>query len=111
MADTTVANVRAIAAHLASLTDEQIQLYIADAQAELEGKVIPEHLEERIQRYLAAHFATLQVRRPVTEKVEQVSTSYRQGQDTARGFDLTEYGQEARRLLRKALGPSLVVMN
>lgn len=114
---TTVARVRAIAPHLEDVDADVIEMHIDDAALELEGRDIPEDWEERLQRYLAAHFATLS--RPengnvttITERVDVLSRTRQLG-GNLNWEDLrsTRYGQEAWRMLRRLAGPTLVVTN
>ncbi len=106
MADTTVAKVKGIAKHLSKLDPEIVQMYIDDAKAELSDYAIPAKYQERLQRYLAVHLATLDIARPTNKKVSDLSASYNRVQ--GKNLDGTEYGQEYRRLLRKARGGQLL---
>jgi len=108
MADTTPANVRAIAKHLASVDDAALNLHIADAKLELKTHDIPEENEERLQRYLAAHYATLDQRRTTSERVGDIQASYQAAQ--GKDLDATEYGQEFKRQLRRFTGIRMVVL-
>lgn len=98
MADTTPEKVKAIAQHLEALDDSTIDIYIEDAQDELENTALEGN--ERAQRYLAAHYGTLNIRRVDSESVENVSTSY-ESMDTGEGLESTVYGQEFLRIARK----------
>lgn len=104
---TTVSRVRGIARHLAKLSDEDIQMYINDASLEVPPS-IGNTYKERMVRYLAAHLATLNVRRATSQSVSDISHSFNAA--TGHGLLSTEYGQEYLRLQRKATGAGLRVM-
>jgi len=108
MSNTTPERVKAIAAHLKSMPDETIQIYIDDAVVEVSELNVPGKYHERLQRYLAAHLASLNVRRATSKTVSDMSISY--SSTTGAGLDTTEYGQEYKRLLRKLRGGFLRVM-
>ncbi|MGY4689341.1 DUF4054 domain-containing protein [Salibacterium sp. K-3] len=112
MADTTVDNVKAIASHLKSLSDSDIQMYIDDAKMEVDELGVAEKYHERLQRYLVAHYASLNIRRPEARSFEGASVSYKGPRETTygSGMNMTEYGQEYQRLLRKAQGLRLLVL-
>lgn len=111
MADTTIDKVRAIADHLDTLDDEQIQIYIDDAKLELSEYGYDSKYEEKLQRYFAAHLATLQVRRPQKESISDMSVTYgsTRSADESTNFEMTKYGKELKRLLSKDAGPNLVL--
>ena len=99
---TTPDKVKAIAKHLSSLTDEQVLLLIEDASLEVSELKIDEKYKEKLTRYLAAHYGSLNVRQTQSETVGPVKRSYTSGQiDTRLGLDATPYGQEYSRLLQK----------
>lgn len=102
MAETTEEKVLAIASHLKDLDSTTIQMYIDDANDELSGTVLAGN--ERVERYLAAHFGTLNVRRAERESVENISVSY--NTLDGEGLERTEYGQEVKRLFNKEAGPT-----
>lgn len=106
--NTTPARVRGIARHLASMSDDALALHIADAVAEVGRFNVRGQYRERLQRYLAAHLATIDRRRPDSQAVSDLRTSYRAAQGD--GLAGTEYGQEYQRLLRQATGAYLRVM-
>jgi len=98
MADTTVDNVLAIAPHLSSLDDSTIDLYIEDAIEELKGTSLADN--ERAQRYLAAHYGTINVRRATSEEIKnELSVDYEDSGDYS-----TKYKQEFERLVSNANG-------
>ncbi|MBU8908509.1 DUF4054 domain-containing protein [Desertibacillus haloalkaliphilus] len=107
--DTTVDRVRAIAKHLAKLPDATIEMYIEDAIDEVEKqKVRNGKTKERLQRNLAAHFASLNVRRTTSHSIHDMNSSF----NVPQGDDLksTEYGQEYLRLLKQTNGGLLRLM-
>lgn len=108
MSNTTPERVKAIATHLKSMPDETVQIYIDDAVVEVSELNVPGKHHERLQRYLAAHLASLNVRRATSKTVSDMSISY--SNTTGAGLDATEYGQEYKRLLRKLRGGFLRVM-
>ena len=92
MADTTVDKVLAIAPHLSELDESTIQLFVDDAIEMLEGTGLEG--DERAQRYLAAHYGSLTVRRTSVEKLEQVRVEYESSSSEGEGLKSTAYGQE-----------------
>lgn len=115
MAATTSERVIAIASHLAGAS-VLVDIAIEDAASELKLLGISaSHTDyERIQRYLAAHYATIDKRRPTLGRVGPVQTSFANPMGSS-AFDIrdlatTEYGQEALRLIKRIKGPSLVVI-
>lgn len=109
MADTTPQKIRAIASHLDHLSDDTLQIYIDDAQDELSTLDIPTNLEEKTQRYLAIHYATIDNRRPTSEKLGPASKSYKELDGD--GLGLTEYGREVKRILDRYSGPSIMLFS
>lgn len=113
MVSTTVKRVRAIANHLNEVEDEQIEMYIEDAKVEMSDLEYKELYEEKIQRYLAAHYATIDVRRVQREKMEDMSLTFESSR-LVKGKDFletTKYGQEVIRLLEKGNVPSMVLLS
>ncbi len=100
MTDTTVERVRAIASHLADLTDAAVEMFIEDAQNELTDYEYDETDEEKLQRYLAAHFATISERRANSYSVGDISVSY--NATSQEGLMSTDFGQEFLRVLGKS---------
>lgn len=92
MANTTVDKVLAIAPHLSDLDTDTIQLFIDDAIDILEDTALDG--DERAQRYLAAHYGSLTVRRTSVEKVEDIRVEYESSSADAEGYKTTAYGQE-----------------
>lgn len=109
MADTTPEKIKAIASHLSSMEDSTLEIYIQDAKDELSTLDIPTNLEEKTQRYLAAHYATLDKRRPTSEKLGPASQSYKELDGD--GLGLTEYGREVKRILDRYSGPSIMLFS
>lgn len=102
--DTTPDKIRSIAKHLRSLSDGDLNLYIEDAKAELDEEKIPDKYRERLQRYLSAHLASLNVRRVASQKVDGMSQTFSNSDRTSvesMGLDSTPYGQEFARLMKK----------
>ncbi|MDQ0299643.1 hypothetical protein J2S78_002063 [Salibacterium salarium] len=112
MAETSVERVKAIAQHLKSLEFETIEMYIEDAALEVEAYSVSKKHVEKLERYLAAHFATIDYRRPETETIGDLSTSYKapREQSSGAGLGITEYGQEFKRILQKSKGFRLAVL-
>lgn len=102
---TTPEKVKFIAKHLSSLTDEQVLLLIDDASLEVSELKVDEKYKEKLTRYLAAHYGSLNVRQTQSETVGPIKRSYTSGNiDDRKGLDSTPYGQEYQRLL-KLYGP------
>jgi|AntRauTorcE11897_2_1112592.scaffolds.fasta_scaffold04872_3 hypothetical protein len=113
MADTTVERVRAIASHLEALENSQIEIYISDAKLDLDDIGFDSKYEEKLQRYLTAHLATIDVPRAISEKTEDFQVKY-QGAPAVSNknfLETTKYGQEVLRTLKKNGGPSLVLFS
>lgn len=109
MATTTAQRVRDIAAHLSGMSDPVLQGYIDDAYQDVIElyKVKREAYHERLTRYLAAHMASLNVRRATSQKVSDMSKTYASRAADEVGLRSTEYGQEFLRLLSRVDGPGL----
>lgn len=96
---TTPDKVKAIAKHLSSLTDEQVLLLIEDASMEVSELPVKEKYKERLTRYLAAHYGSLNVRQTQSETVGPLKRSFSSDSiDTSKGLDGTSFGQEYARL-------------
>ena len=111
MNDTTIEKVKAIASNLEHLPDGTIQMYIDDAKIEMDDLTYNEKYEEKIMRYLAAHFGTLDCAKATSEKLDGLGSQNFANRSGDKGLELTEYGKEVIRLLKKSRGPSLVVMS
>ncbi|MED4933998.1 DUF4054 domain-containing protein [Heyndrickxia coagulans] len=109
MAPTTPERVRAIAKHLSSITDDQLQVYIDDAYQEVKELEVKDAYVERLTRYLAAHLASLNVRQTQSESVGPMRKSYStQSVDNNTGLQVTPYGQEYERLKNKLTAKSRI---
>lgn len=93
--------VRMMGNHLKKLTDGQIDMYLEDAEEELEN-YIPASSQERSLRNLVCHFATLNIRRVTEEKISDMQKKYGNSKSLKDGgFDSSEYGQEYLRIINK----------
>ncbi|MFT8928524.1 MAG: DUF4054 domain-containing protein [Sporolactobacillus sp.] len=102
---TTVARVRSIAKHLSSMSDDDLQVSIDDAYQEVTDRSVPSQYIERLTRYLAAHFASLNVRQSESERVGPMQRTFANRQmNDSKGLDMTTYGQEYKRLLKRIDG-------
>lgn len=106
MAKTTPARVKAIAKHLVTLSDDELNIVIDDAFLEVTAHKVKEADEERLTRYLAAHLASFNARQSSTEKVADLSKSY-VSISSGEGLESTQYGQEYKRLLVQYSRPKL----
>lgn len=98
---TTAERVKAIAKHLSALTDAQVDVLIEDASAEVAALPVKEEYKERLARYLAAHYGSLNIRQAQSETVGPLKRSYTTDSiDRSKGLDGTSYGQEYLRLLK-----------
>lgn len=97
---TTKEKILAIAKHLAVLTDEQIQILISDASIEVDSLQVDEKHKEKLTRYLAAHYGSLDIRQTQSETVGPIQRSYATGTNN-QGLNATPYGQEYVRLVNK----------
>ena len=108
---TTPDKVKAIAKHLSSLPDEQVLLLIADASLEVSDLKVDGKYKEKLTRYLAAHYGSLNVRQTQSETVGPIKRSYTSGNiDDRKGLDSTTYGQEYARLVKKYSPKSINLM-
>lgn len=98
---TTAAKVKSIAGHLKAVPDEDLTVYIEDASLEVSSSLISPEYRERAVRYLAAHFASLNVRQVQNQKVGDLSQTFQTTAGAAPGLDSTSYGQEYLRILKK----------
>lgn len=103
MSDTTVGAVQAIAPHLSKVPAENIQIYIYDAKLEMQSLPYNHRYEEKIMRYLAAHYATLSAPVIKSESLDGLgSQAYVVPGDGKEGLLATAYGQEVARMLKKS---------
>lgn len=102
MALTNIERVKLNAKHLERVSDRTLQLCIDDAH---EIYIKPylssftggqENSLETVERYLAIHLATLNIRRPDSESLAGMTKSISLPKDE--GLSLTEYGQTAKKL-------------
>jgi hypothetical protein len=100
---TTLERVRLNAAHLRQVPDDTLNLCIEDAYtvyiAPYTAHFYVTSLEV-VERYLAIHFATLNIRRPDNENLTGVGSK---SVNVPKGEDLeqTEYGQTAKKLAKQ----------
>lgn len=102
MSSTTVDKVRNIASHLEVLDDDQVQLYMNDAELEIPEEILTSGYGEKAHRYLTAHLATLDVRRPTREDKLNLSVSYSKKDSDENVLSTTKYGKEYSRIAKKA---------
>lgn len=96
---TTPEKVKAIARHLSSLTDEQVSVLIEDASLEVSELPVKEKYKERLARYLAAHYGSLNVRQAQSETVGPLKRTFTSSTiDSNKGLEATPFGQEYARL-------------
>ncbi|MFB6475769.1 DUF4054 domain-containing protein [Paenibacillus glucanolyticus] len=109
---TTPQKVRGIAKHLSGLSDEDLQLYIDDSYQDVISlyKAKDESYHERLTRYLAAHMASLNIRRVTSQKVDGMQMTYESGGKDGDGLESTEYGLEFLRLLNRSNGSLIPLM-
>lgn len=109
--ETTPGRVRSIAKHLSTLSDDDLQILIDDAFQEVNALGVKVEYEEKLSRYLAAHYGSLNVRQTQSETVGPIKRSYTSGNiDDRKGLDSTPYGQEYARLVKKYSRKSINLM-
>ncbi|HAA4684508.1 TPA_asm: DUF4054 domain-containing protein [Listeria monocytogenes] len=106
---TDVSKLKLTASSLASVSDDSLQVHIDDSYLEVQEKGFPEKFEERANRYLAAHLATLANKNVKSEAVDSLKREYYEVKGDS-GLLSTEYGQEYARLLKEANGGSGISM-
>jgi hypothetical protein len=111
MPQTTVSKVRSIASHLSKLSDQSIELYIEDAVLELEDWEYDDKYQEKMERYMAAHFATLDHPKAVSEAVKGLGSKDYANKTGTEGLEITEYGKELLRIMKKSQGPTFMVFS
>lgn len=111
MPQTTVSKVRSIASHLSKLSDQSIELYIEDAVIELEDWEYDDKYNEKMERYMAAHFATLDHPKPTTEQLTGTGMKNYPNRTGKEGLQVTEYGKELLRIMKKSQGPTFMVFS
>lgn len=102
---TDISRLKLTASALVNVSDDSLQLHIEDAYSEVQAKGFPGNLEERANRYLAAHLATLANKYVKSEAVGSLKREYYEAKGET-GLLSTEYGQEYARLLKEANGGS-----
>lgn len=102
---TDVDRLKLTASELVNVSNDSLQLHIEDAYSEVQAKGFPENLEERANRYLAAHLVTLANKDVKSEAVGPLKREYYEVKGET-GLLSTEYGQEYARLLKEANGGS-----
>lgn len=105
----TPARVRSIAKHLSSMSDDDLQVFIEDAYQEIVDTTgVKSIYYERLTRWLAAHYASLNIRQANVERVGPVQRQYnlsRTGGETGKpGIQSTPYGLEYDRLMKRLTG-------
>lgn len=105
---TTPERVRSMGKEFTSMTDDQLNMYIEDASLEVSYLSVPENQKERLTRYLAAHLATVNVKKVVREKVDVIERQY--SDVGAIGLESTPYGQEFQRILESTQKKTINLM-
>lgn len=105
----TLDRVRSIAKHLRQMSDVDLQVSIDDAYQEvIDTTGVNPNYYERLSRWLAAHYASLNQRQANVERVGPITREYnlsRSGGETgASGVQSTPYGLEYLRLMRRLTG-------
>ena len=111
MVMTTVNKVKAIASNLANLYEETVQMYIDDAVIEMQDLTYDEKYEEKIMRYLAAHYGTIDHPKVTAEKLDGLGSQNFATRTGTKDLELTEYGIEVQRLLKKSSGLNFMVIS
>lgn len=100
---TTIERIRLLSDEFATISDDRITMYIEDASNEVSSFKLPGQYEERLTRYLAAHFVALSVTKAQAVIREKVDVIERQYSDPSKNFGLlaTKFGQEYQRMLEE----------
>lgn len=100
---TTIERVRLLSDEFSSVSDDRLTMYIEDATNEVSSFNFPEQYQERLTRYLAAHFVALSVTKAQAVILEKVDVIERQYSDPNKNFGLlaTKFGQEYQRMLEE----------
>ncbi|OES45234.1 DUF4054 domain-containing protein [Domibacillus iocasae] len=111
MAETTIERIRATASHLAAVPDGTLALLMEDAALEVSKLKAPEEYKEKLVRYLTIHFASVEKKTVLKEKLEGLEKVYADN-DGAKGLASTVYGAEYQRMLDDlGLSPKKVGLN
>ncbi|WP_419882785.1 DUF4054 domain-containing protein [Peribacillus sp. B-H-3] len=95
---TTPGRVRSMSKEMASLSDDQLNMYIEDASLEVFFLNVKEEQKERLTRYLAAHLAFVNIKRVKSEKVGELARTYADSSSES-GLNSTPFGQEYQRII------------
>ncbi|WP_416730299.1 DUF4054 domain-containing protein [Fictibacillus sp. JL2B1089] len=95
--------IKSMGKELNKLTDDQLDMYIEDASLEVSSLNVKPEQVERLTRYLAAHLATVSIRKVVKEKVDSLERTYASSGESV-GLDTTPFGQEFQRILNSLRG-------
>lgn len=100
---TTIDRIRLLSDDFAAISEERLTMYIEDASFEVSSLKLPGQYEERLTRYLAAHFVALSIKKDQAVIREKVDVIERQYSDSSKNFGLlaTKYGQEYQRMLEE----------
>ncbi|CAM4012508.1 DUF4054 domain-containing protein [Mesobacillus zeae] len=108
---TTLDRVRSMSKEFASLTDVQLNMLIEDATLEVSSLTIPDDQRERLTRYLAAHLASMDVRKVVKEKVDVIERTYSDSGSGGTALESTSFGLEYQRILNSLSGTDRKKLN
>ncbi|KRI88047.1 DUF4054 domain-containing protein [Acinetobacter baumannii] len=108
---TTPERIRNMGREFSSLTDEQLAMFIEDAALEVSSLNTSEQNKERLTRYLAAHLASVNIRRIVKEKVDVLERTYSDIGKGAEGLGSTPFGQEYQRIVSALSIPGRKTLN
>lgn len=101
---TTVDKLKYTAKEVSNLSKEALEMHIDDAYLEVQEANFPEKHEERANRYLAAHLATLGDKNVKSEAVGSLKREYSGKNVSFQNLKGTAYGQEYLRLLEEFAG-------
>lgn len=101
---TSPSKLKTTASHLKNVDDESLELFIEDAEFEVDTLKAPEKYREKLTRYLAIHLATITDKNVKSEKVGDLSRTYMDNGE--QGLLSTSYGQEYQRLVDLIPGTS-----
>lgn len=110
---TTPDKMRLTANELANASDEALNLFISDAQLDVDSVGFKEAFREKATRYLACHLAVLNNQNTKMEQVGSLKKEYSGFHSTYTDLKRTVYGQEYLRLLNAhsmSKGLSMVVI-